>query len=84
MKELTYGFFIGGDPRNFKPDYEVCTEKEIQKWKNDCQKWNDGDYENVDKNAPRFCGEVDGKHVFHLIPGGYGLGVTEYEWEELE
>lgn len=41
--EPSYGYFHGGDPRTFTPDAESCTDDEMDKWKADCKKWDDGD-----------------------------------------
>lgn len=35
-----YGLFRPENPNDFTPDYECCTEEEIQAWKADCLKWN--------------------------------------------
>ena len=31
----SYGYPESNDPRLFKPDFEVCTFKEIKRWEND-------------------------------------------------
>lgn len=41
--EPSYGYFYGGDPRTFTPDTESCTSDEMEKWKADCKRWNEGD-----------------------------------------
>lgn len=39
----SYGYFHGGDPRTFTPDAESCTNDEMEKWKTDCKKWDEGE-----------------------------------------
>lgn len=39
-----YGFFIGGDPRDFTPDDECCTKEEIDAWREACKKYREGDH----------------------------------------
>lgn len=34
--EHTYGYFHGGDPRDFHPDYECCSPEEIERWQLAC------------------------------------------------
>lgn len=34
--EPSYGYYMGGDPRWFAPDPDVCTDKELARWKEDC------------------------------------------------
>ena len=41
--EPSYGHFSGGDPRNFSPDVDCCTEKEINAWKQACKEFNEAD-----------------------------------------
>jgi len=38
-----YGYFPGGDPRDFTPDQEVCTPEEIARWEAACKRWEAGD-----------------------------------------
>ena len=35
--QCSYGFFLGGDPRDFTPDPESTTEEEYMRWKADCE-----------------------------------------------
>lgn len=44
-----YGNFMGGDPRDFVPDEEVCTPEEITAWAAACEEWNRG--EGVDRGS---------------------------------
>jgi hypothetical protein len=39
-RETIYGFFHGGDPREFVPDTESCSEKEISAHRKACELFN--------------------------------------------
>lgn len=41
--EITYGPFIGGDPRNYLPDDECCTPDEWATWGMACAEWDAGE-----------------------------------------
>jgi hypothetical protein len=38
-KQLTFGLFHGGDPRNFEPDGTIANENQMYAWRNACDKW---------------------------------------------
>lgn len=38
-KETGYGLWNPKNPNDFYPDYECCTEEEIERWKKDCKEW---------------------------------------------
>lgn len=38
-----YGFFHGGDPRNFFPDGECCSPQEIENHKRACELWDEAE-----------------------------------------
>ena len=40
---MGYGFFPGGDPRDFHPDGESCSEEEIKAHKEACARWDAGE-----------------------------------------
>jgi hypothetical protein len=71
-RESGYGFFCGGDPRDFYPDQECSTDAEREKHKRDCEAWERGERPNVNGNAPYWTNS-DGIAA-HVIPCGYGLG----------
>lgn len=66
-----YGFFPGGDPRDFTPDMECSTPQEIALHKEDCAAWDLGD-------RPRRpgCEWADGKHI---VRAPYGIGSYEFD-----
>lgn len=69
-EELHYGFFLGGDPRDFSPDPECSTEQERAAHKAACDEWNAGN--RVTVPMPQ-CMRGDPTVV------GFGLGVTVME-----
>jgi hypothetical protein len=42
-----YGYFCGGDPRLFTPDFEVCSAEELEAHKTACAAWDRGECEDV-------------------------------------
>ena len=40
---IGYGLYNPADPREFTPDFESCTEKELARWKEDCRKTEAGE-----------------------------------------
>ena len=69
--DQSYGFFHGGDPRDFSPDPECSTEEERQRHLAACASWSAGKG-NPDP-APH-CG-LGGLRV---PPPGFGLGVNTH------
>lgn len=72
--ETGYGFFCGGDPREFSPE-EASTEAERAKHTVDCAAWDRGENPNVNANAPHYTDSA------HVVPSGYGLGCYSVEYE---
>ena len=73
-----YGTFMGGDPRDFTPDEEMCTPEEISAWETACEEWNRG--EGVDRE-PGCQTMGDGSAVSGT---GFGLGTTIRKCAERE
>ena len=71
-----YGFFHGGDPRDFHPDYECSTPDEIAAHKEACQQAN---ILEKARNMPCHSGWVR-THEFaaHILRAPFGLGITTY------
>lgn len=68
--EWCYGFFPGGDPRDFSPDYEMCTVQEVDDWKKDCAEWEAGS----GQPCPP-AGYWNADHTMHILAPRYGMGV---------
>ena len=73
-----YGTFMGGDPRDFTPDEELCTPEEISAWETACEEWNRG--EGVDR-GPGCQTMGDGSVVSGT---GFGIGTTIRKCAERE
>lgn len=72
-EDVCYGFFHGGDPRNFSPDGECSTEEEQAQHKADCEAWDRG--ERPDIGPP--CEHLSaGDASIIVTKSGYGLGVN--------
>lgn len=65
--EPVYGFFPGGDPREFTPDAECCTGAEMEAHAAACKRWDDGDPADI----PGGCRMMTGREP------PFGLGVYE-------
>ena len=82
--ETGYGHFIGGDPRRFTPDPEMCTLKEIERHAEACKMWNDAEAKG-EKPTPESCPSgwrlVNGRTV-HILRAPFGVGIYEYEVED--
>lgn len=73
-----YGYFLGGDPREFTPDVEVCSVEEIERHKADCEAWERG--ERVDRGGPHEP-LPDGKAGWATV-SHYGMGMQTLADEE--
>ena len=74
-QDSTYGFFHGGDPRDFSPDPEASTEEERQRHLAACASWSAG---KGNPNPAPQCAFMNGG----VAPAGFGLGVNTHIDEE--
>lgn len=71
-----YGFFSGGDPRDFTPDHDSCSPEEIANHK--------AAVEAVERNKvplgnlSEWLESDDGKNVMHLLRAPFGIGTCVY------
>jgi hypothetical protein len=75
--QVVYGFYHGGDPREFHPDYECCSEKEIADHKAACALWNEMLAKGLTP-TPEACESgwrtlPDGTR-YHVLKSRYGIG----------
>lgn len=73
-----YGFFHGGDPRNFHPDYECCSEAEIENHKKACE---EADRLESARDLPCPSGWIrsdDGSVSIHVLRSPFGIGIITY------
>ncbi len=62
---IGYGFFPGGDPRNFTPDEELCTPQEIEAHRSACEAMDKG-------------GVIDAPSGCIILPGGVFLNISRF------
>lgn len=67
--DVTYGYYCGGDPRDFSPDRECCTAEEIAAWESACAAWERG--ERPDPGGPHQP-LAEGETVADALSGGAG------------
>jgi hypothetical protein len=68
-----YGFFHGGDPREFHPDYESCSPQEIADHKAAC--------EAADRDEPKASLPCESGWVapgVHVLRSSFGIGITTF------
>ena len=78
-QECFYGYFAGGDPRSFHPDYEDCTPEEIANHKRAgeaAEKHGRSDLE-----CPSFFFKDASGNVGHVLKAPFGIGVQTLEVE---
>lgn len=75
--ESGYGFFCGGDPRNFHPDHESCTPEEIERHRLACS-----EAERLDsaRDLPCPSGWIRTKSgMAHVVNAPFGIGIYTIE-----
>ena len=86
-RELVYGYFCGGDPREFFPDRESCTSGEIANHKAACELWDDAESKG-EVPKPEECPsgwiyhEQTGERIAHVLRAPYGIGCYAVEHEQ--
>lgn len=81
---VTYGYFHGGDPRNFFPDPECCTAEEMAKHKAACEEWERGEKTEHERHHHKAETLPDGREVIASYAGAFGLGTYSIRDEEAE
>lgn len=74
-----YGFFSGGDPRNFFPDHESCSPEEIANHKRACEAAEKHGL--TDLECPSFFFKDDNGNVGHVLKAPFGIGSYTIEME---
>lgn len=82
--DVTYGYFPGGDPRDFNPDPECCTPEEMARHKAACEEWDRGDKTEHERHHHKAETLADGRAVIASYPGAFGLGTYSIRDEEAE
>jgi hypothetical protein len=75
QQETVYGYFTGGDPRDFHPDFEDSTPEEIANWRAACIEANKLA---VSRNLPCPSGweRLPDGSVAHVLRAPFGIGVS--------
>ena len=79
QQESGYGYFCGGDPRNFYPDSD-CSEQEIANWKQACEFAETKGLDDLECPSG-WIYDAAGKPVMHILRAPFGIGVYTYEYE---
>lgn len=89
-REAIYGFFHGGDPREFSPDYESCSPKEIEAHQKACELFDAAESAGVpmpDLECESGWKTLSDGTVCHVLKSSFGIGTymmdvpeTEEEW----
>jgi hypothetical protein len=74
MSDTVYGFFPGGDPRDFSPDPECSTDAERALHAEHCAAWDRG--ERPDVKVSGWEGNI------HVCRSAYGLGTYEVNFDD--
>lgn len=78
-QDANYGFFCGGDPRDFHPDGESCSGEEIENHRKACALW-DESIAKGETPTPESCPSGwNADHTMHILRSPYGIGVTSTE-----
>ena len=72
--QTVYGYFPGGDPHDFTPDFELCTPTEIAAWEADCKAWENGEGQPCPPSC-RSVVSIDGETTVYFLAPRYGVGV---------
>lgn len=81
---VTYGYFPGGDPRDFCPDPECCTPEELERHRLACEQWERGEKTEHERHHHTAMDLPDGRKVIASHPGAFGLGTYSIRDEEAE
>lgn len=75
--QASYGFFNGGDPRDFHPDYESSTPGEIAAHKLACEQ---ADALESQRNLPCPSGWIrTPEWTAHVLVAPFGIGITTFQ-----
>lgn len=79
--ETVYGFFHGGDPRDFHPDREECSPDEIENHRLACEVA-EAQAEGRELPCPSgYIYDANGDWIAHVLRAPFGIGTYQYEME---
>lgn len=70
-----YGFFAGGDPRNFEPSPDECSPEELANHLNACLLWDIAEKSGKTPTPEDCPSGWDATHTIHVLRAPYGIGV---------
>ncbi len=73
-----YGFFLGGDPREFTPDEESCRPDEIAAHKAACARWDAGQPQDEGRSGQYAAVTMPSGEVATAIVCGHSFGIGVY------
>jgi len=76
-----YGFFPGGDPKDFTPDSEGTKPEELEAWKVACKAWDEAEERGEVPDPMSPACQATGKGGF-ITFGKFGLGTYTIEHED--
>lgn len=80
--EAVYGGFHGGDPRQFHPDAEECTDSEIESHRAACELWDLAEARG-ETPTPEACAsgwrKLQDGTLIHVLKRPYGIGIMTHE-----
>lgn len=85
LTEELYGYYHGGDPCKFYPDFDCCSDVELGNWQAACMLWNEAERRGVTPK-PESCPSgwvygMDGRPLYHVLRAPYGIGTYLIEVE---
>ena len=86
-RETIYGFFHGGDPREFRPDRECCSPKEIEAHQKACELFDAAEAAGVplpDLECESGYQTLSDGSVVHVLKSSFGIGTYEMDMPETE
>lgn len=83
-EQTSYGYFPGGNPHDFTPDHESCTEDEMARYKRACELFDEGKVNGADGQHHWPIVDSKGEVIGHTTAGIFGVGVYSYTDSEAE
>lgn len=80
----TYGYYPGGDPRDFSPDPECCTEQELAAHKEACEAWERGERPVHEAHHHKLIKSDGESIVIASYAGAFGMGVYSIRDEDAD
>jgi len=82
--QTMYGYFRGGDPRDFTPDPEACSEDEMAEHARLCAKYEAGEIQHVEGHHHRAVMDNEGNIIGVASYAPLGMGTSCFADGEAE